>query len=179
MYSKLYTIVVLLLFIIIVSPGQNLVHAQDNALNFNHESYTMVYAEELSVQRAPQSTEASERQQQLQRSREIVDQGLSIAMDGSLRKLGDRWFLTAEHTLHELLFGLDAFVQELGLTLESGKQVRVTGFYHAPDDDPAGIIVVNSLVMDEQTYRFREEDGTPLWRGRGRGTGTGSRVRTP
>lgn len=169
---------ILVLFVTAVVPGLTSVNAQDVADTATLQSQAVLHANLSTTQRAPQSAEPSDRQQ-LQRSRDIVEKGLSVAMDGSLRKMGDRWFLAAEHTLHELLFGLESYVQETGIALESGKQVRLTGFYHAPDDDPAGVIVVNTVIMDGETYRFREDDGSPLWRGRGRGTGTGSRERNP
>jgi hypothetical protein len=57
-----------------------------------------------------------------------------------------------------------AFAQEEGFSVESGDQVRLTGFY---EDGELEVGAIDNLTAGT-SVQMREEGGRPLWAGRGR-----------
>lgn len=73
--------------------------------------------------------------------------------------------VTAEGQSLTVQLGNQNFAANMGLTLQSGDQVTLTGF-----QDPGGSIAVGSLTLDAtgQTFTFRTNNGRPAWAGGGR-----------
>jgi len=71
------------------------------------------------------------------------------------------WYIDTEQGSYMLHLGNHSFVTETGVELADGKQCKVEGFYSGED------IAVISITVDGKTYRFRNQDGTPLWAGSG------------
>jgi len=117
-------------------------------------------------------------QDQPMRSREIIEKGTFVEVTGSLRLMGGEWFLSVDQVLYQLYTAPLEFRMEWDFTMEEHKQVAVTGFYYSQDGDPAGVIAVSTITMDGKEFRFREDDGTPRWRGRGAGTTPGDGTRS-
>ena len=117
-------------------------------------------------------------QDQPMRSREIIDNGTFVEVTGNLRHMGGEWFLAVDQVLHQLYTAPPELRQEWGVPLEEQKHASVTGFFYSPDGDPAGVIAVSTITIDSKQYRFREDDGTPRWRGRGAGTTPGDGTRS-
>lgn len=117
-------------------------------------------------------------QNQPMRSREIVENGTFVEVTGNLRHMGGEWFLSVDQVLHQLYTAPSLYREEWGATMEEHKQATVTGFYYSPEGDPAGVIAVSTITMDGKQFRFREDDGTPRWRGRGAGTTPGDGTRS-
>lgn len=111
------------------------------------------------------------RAQDGQRSREIITSGVQMTLSGSLKPVGGRWFIAVENVLHEIILGHPDYIESEGVSLEEGKEVVVNGYFHAEADEATGVMAVCTLEMDGRKYRFREDDGTPLWGGRGTGAG--------
>jgi len=116
-------------------------------------------------------------QNQPMRSREIVEKGTFVEVTGELRLMAEEWFLSVDQVLHQLHVAPLLYREEWGVTMEEHKEATVTGFFYSPEGDPAGVIAVSTMILDGEKFRFREDDGTPRWRGRGAGTtpGDGSR----
>jgi len=55
-----------------------------------------------------------------------------------------------------------SYVSSLGLELQDGQQVSLTGYY-----DPSGSLAVGqiSLIDSGQTYTLRDDSGRPMWAG--------------
>jgi len=117
-------------------------------------------------------------QDQPMRSREIIEKGTFVEITGSLRHMGGEWFLAADQVLHQLYTAPPELREEWGVPMEANKQATVTGFFYSPEGDPAGVIAVSTIAMDGKEFRFREDDGTPRWRGRGAGTTPGDGTRS-
>ncbi len=107
--------------------------------------------------------------QQPMRSRQIIEEGTMVEVTGMLRKMGGGWFIAVDQALHQLYTAPADFKEQSGISLKEGEQAVVTGFYHAEEGEVTGIIAVSTITTDGKEYRFREDDGTPMWRGRGSG----------
>jgi len=57
------------------------------------------------------------------------------------------------------------------LKLKKGKTVEVTGSYFLQGDDH--IIMTQTIEYEKKSYRFRDDFGFPLWRGKGKMKGRG------
>lgn len=117
-------------------------------------------------------------QDQPMRSREIVEKGTFVEVTGNLRQMGGEWFLSVDQVLHQLYTAPLLYREEWGVTMEEHKEATVTGFYYSPDGDPAGVIAVSTITLDGKEFRFRDDEGTPRWRGRGAGTTPGDGTRS-
>ena len=117
-------------------------------------------------------------QDQPMRSREIVENGTFVEVTGNLRQMGGEWFLAVDQVLHQLYTAPLLYREEWGVTMEEHKEATVTGFFYSPDGDPAGVIAVSTITLDGKEFRFRDDEGTPRWRGRGAGTTPGDGTRS-
>ena len=103
------------------------------------------------------------------RSRKIIEEGIQVEVEGMLRKMGGGWYIAVDQVLHQMLMAPDDFRQKTGFSPQEGKQAKVTGFFYAEEGEMTGNIAISTITVDGKEYRFREDDGTPLWRGRGSG----------
>ncbi len=110
--------------------------------------------------------------QQVQ-SRDVVESGMMVTVTGNLKKVGGEWYLVVENIMYEILMGREEFVKKVGIPLEEDKEVAINGFFHAEGDELTGTIVPATIELDGEVYRFREDNGTPIWRGQGGGPGGG------
>jgi len=117
-------------------------------------------------------------QDQPMRSREIIDKGTFVEATGNLRHMGGEWFLAVDQVLHQLYTAPPELRKEWDVPMEEQKQATVTGFFYSPDGGPAGVIAVSTITLNGKEFWFREDDGTPRWRGRGAGTTPGDGTRS-
>ncbi len=101
------------------------------------------------------------------RGRDIVKLGELIVLQGTLVPRRGEWFLRSGETEYELHMGNHEYRKKIGIDLETGKTAAVTGFIHGKD------VAVTTILLDGKLYRFREDDGKPLWAGMAGGTGSG------
>jgi len=80
---------------------------------------------------------------------------------GTLVSDGTEWYLETDQGTTPIHLGNSAFVESTGLALEDGDAVELEGIV---EED--GIAVVTLTVRGEE-FRFRGEDGRPLWAGQG------------
>ena len=107
------------------------------------------------------------------KGRDFVRLGEPGSVEGSLKRARGEWFLVAGNETYELHLGDHAHRAATGINLEEGKHAEVTGFIYAREGRDEVDIAVCTILLDGTEYRFREDDGTPLWRGSGAGLGPG------
>lgn len=103
------------------------------------------------------------------RSRRIIDEGVWITAEGTVRKMGGGWFIAVENVLHQLYLAPETYKIEKGFDIEEGAPAMIQGYFLSEEDEVTGVIAVCTIFLDGKEYRFREDDGTPMWRGRGSG----------
>ncbi len=113
------------------------------------------------------------------RGRDFVVLGKPAELAGTLLTEFGEWFLAVNGIIHELHLGDHAHRADTGIKLEEGKPAEVTGFLYAREGDDTVDVAVCVISLDGEEYRFREDDGTPLWRGRGSGPGRQQRAESP
>lgn len=89
--------------------------------------------------------------------RDFVELGELATIEGILLTEDGEWFLQTEDDLYEVHLGDHDYREEMGIHLVPGDRATIYGYLY--DDDMA----VVSLTIDEETYYFRTEQGTPLW----------------
>ncbi len=94
--------------------------------------------------------------------KDFVRLGKMGTLTGNLMEDNEEWYLKTQNgTIHDLHFGNHDHRAKTGIKLKVGKQATVTGFIYEDN------LTVCTINIDGQTYRFREDDGTPLWAGGG------------
>ena len=95
--------------------------------------------------------------------RDYVSMGKLGALSGTLFEKDGEWFLRSINSTYELHIGNHTYRDETGINLKADKQVDITGFIY---EDNVSVCVIN---IDNKEYRFRTDDGSPMWAGRGNG----------
>ncbi|GEM_PF-1873886 len=91
----------------------------------------------------------------------LAEQGLLETRSGTLAYRSGEWYLESEEGSYLLHFGNKVYLEETGIDLAEGETCTVRGFFL--EDEGA----VMEATMRGDTYRFRADDGMPLWAGRG------------
>ena len=108
--------------------------------------------------------------QQPMRSRQIIEEGTRVEVAGMLKRMAtDGWYFAVDQVLHQIYFAPSDFLENADVPLKEGKEAIINGYFLAEEGEMTGIIAVNTIMIDGKEFRFREDDGTPLWRGRGSG----------
>jgi len=102
-----------------------------------------------------------------------VQLGELDTVTGILKTEFGEWFLSSNDVTYEIHMGDHDHRKEIGINLEEGKKVTAAGFFYQQEDMENVDIAVTALTIDGEEYRFREDDGTPLWRGQGLESGQG------
>lgn len=105
------------------------------------------------------------------RGRDLVRLGIRETVTGTLASMEGEWFLESEDGVYELHFGDHRHRAETGVVLEEGIEATVFGFILEDAPGDYSDLAVCSMVINGEVFRFREDDGTPLWRGQGGGGG--------
>lgn len=93
-----------------------------------------------------------------------------LTLNGSVIELtGDELTVQTEEGSFAVHLGPEWYWESEGITLQSGDQVDVAGFYEG--DAFEGVEIKN--LTTQETVTLRDETGRPLWAGRGKG-GRGS-----
>ncbi len=109
------------------------------------------------------------------KGRDFVERGELTTVRGTLRLQRGEWYLDSGNILHELHFGDLEYRAKTGIRLQQGEPATVRGFLYAQEGADILDIAVCAVAMDGEIYRFRNDDGSPLWRGQSSGTGEGDR----
>ncbi len=102
------------------------------------------------------------------RGRDFVRLGELGSVSGTLKMDKGEWFLLTDDNIYEIHLGDHEHREKTGIKLEEGKVAEVTGFIYAQEDAAYIDIAVCTIKLNDNKYRFREDDGTPLWQGRRR-----------
>lgn len=108
------------------------------------------------------------------RGRDFVRMGEFIEITGTLKPERGEWFLIAGDGVYEIHLGDHSHRASTGITLEEGKKASVRGYVYKREGAGETDIAVCSVLIDGKEYRFREDDGTPLWKGQSAGRGHGT-----
>jgi hypothetical protein len=109
--------------------------------------------------------------------RGVVEAGELLSLVGRLESRDSVWTLNQEGSRRVLHLGNARYVESTGIHLRDGAEVEVRGFADGRE------VAVVSIAIDGQDFRFRSDDGVPLWAGQGRrtagggGNGAGARGR--
>ncbi len=98
--------------------------------------------------------------------RDIVERGAKVSLSGILIDEGGEWSLKVAERIYAVHLGNYQVLYPEGLALADGLRASVSGFLVGED------LSAVSLSVDGADYRFRGEDGTPLWAGRGKNAGS-------
>ncbi len=109
------------------------------------------------------------------KGRDFVRLGERGTVEGILRPMRGEWFLAAYDAVYELHLGDHGHRAATDINLEEGKHAEVTGFIYAREGGDEADIAVCTILLGGKEYRFRDDDGAPLWRGSGSGDGPGRR----
>ena len=93
--------------------------------------------------------------------RSLAVQGTLETMSGTLTYQSGEWYLESGEESYLLHFGNKVYLEETGIELAEGGECTVRGFISGDEG------AVMEVTMQGETYRFRAEDGMPLWAGRG------------
>jgi hypothetical protein len=93
--------------------------------------------------------------------RDFVSMGKLGALSGTLQEQDGEWYLRSNNESYALHIGNHTYRAETGIQLKNDVSVDVTGFIYEKD------VSVSSIKMDNKEYRFRTDDGKPMWAGRG------------
>jgi len=104
----------------------------------------------------------------------FVERGELTTVRGTLRLQRGEWYLDSDDILHELHFGDQEYRARTGIRLQQGEPATVRGFLYAQEGADILDIAVCAVAMDGESYRFRNDDGSPLWRGQSSETGEGA-----
>jgi hypothetical protein len=102
------------------------------------------------------------------RGKDFVELGDFGTRTGKLKSEKGEWFLEVADRIYEIHLGDHTHRKNIGIQLNEGKEVTVTGFIYRQANSKMIDIAVCTILDSEKEYRFREDDGTPLWRGSGR-----------
>jgi hypothetical protein len=110
------------------------------------------------------------------RMRKNDDLGTAATVKGSLVSLDTEWYLKSGGSTYELHFGNRRYLESTGMVPLEGASCTVQGFLYGHE------LVVSEIEMEGKTFRFRDEEGIPLWAERrsgayGRGTRLGAQSR--
>ena len=94
--------------------------------------------------------------------RKLVENGSSVTLTGVLKFEAQEWYVVNEANQYQLHFGNSEYLRGTGIELKEGEEITVTGFSSGFD------VAVKEARIGGDTYRFRDEDGRPLWSGRTR-----------
>ena len=93
--------------------------------------------------------------------KDFVKLGKLGTVSGSLLEQADEWYVKVQNVVYVIHMGNHDFRSKTDIPLENGKNAIVTGFIHGKD------IAVCTITIDHKKYRFRDDDGAPLWAGNG------------
>lgn len=105
------------------------------------------------------------------KGRDFVRLGKMETLTGTLKRMRGEWFLTVKDVDHELHLGDHEHRAKTGIALEVGKTATVKGFVYKQEKSEQVDVAVCTITLDGKEYRFRNDDGSPLWRGRSAGQG--------
>ncbi len=109
------------------------------------------------------------------RGRDFVRLGEPGKVRGVLYTERGEWFLSADGKEYELHFGDHGHRESTGIQLMEGAAAEAAGFMYGSVEAGAVDLAVCTVIIGGDEFRFREDDGTPLWRGGGSGGGPGRR----
>lgn len=107
------------------------------------------------------------------RGRDFVRLGELKTLSGQLKPVHGEWYLVVDGVDHELHLGDHEHRAKTGIRLEKGKAAVVRGFVYRQEKVRYVDVAVCNITLDGREYRFRNDDGSPLWRGRSAGDGAG------
>lgn len=107
------------------------------------------------------------------KGRDFVRLGEFKALKGTLQRVRGEWILMVDGASYELHLGDHDHRVATGIRLEPEKIAEVTGFVYAQEGAEDIDVALCTVTLDGTEYRFRQDDGTPLWRGRSGGQGAG------
>jgi hypothetical protein len=102
------------------------------------------------------------------RMRKTDDLGIAATVQGSLVSLDAEWYLESGGSTYELHFGNRRYLESTGMVPLEGASCTVQGFLDGRE------LVVSEIEMAGKTFRFRDEEGIPLWAERRNGERGGS-----
>jgi hypothetical protein len=101
----------------------------------------------------------------------VVEQGTQGVLEGVLVLNGTEWELRTPQALFEIHLGQLGHDGTSISGLEDGAAASVTGYIYGAHISPI------TLEADGTEYRFRDEDGSPLWAGTRQGQNVKNEVR--
>ncbi len=101
------------------------------------------------------------------RGRDFVRLGEIDTFSGIVTEIKGEWCLITADAKYELHLGDHNHREKTGIKLSEHAEIKVTGFVYSQEEIEIADIAVCIIIMDGKEYRFRDDDGTPLWQGRG------------
>lgn len=101
------------------------------------------------------------------RGRHFVQLGQFVTVTGTLKTQLGEWFLIENNTIYQIHMGDHKHREKTGIELKEGKKATLTGFLYSQEGYDNLDIAVCTIEIKGRVYRFRKDDGTPLWRGYG------------
>ncbi len=105
--------------------------------------------------------------------RDFVELGKLTTLKGILKSDRNEWLLVSGGSSYEIHLGDHSHRAETGIRLTEGYTAHVKGFLYEQEGKDIGDIAVCSIVIDNVEYRFRDDNGNPLWAGQHGGEGRG------
>lgn len=93
--------------------------------------------------------------------KDFVRLGKQGTISGPLSEQAGEWYVKDKNIVYAIHLGNHEFRAKTGIQLKNGKNAIVMGFIYGKD------IAVCTITIDNKKYRFRNEDGSPLWAGSG------------
>lgn len=95
------------------------------------------------------------------RGRDVAEKGKIDSVKGTLELNDGEWYVKASGDKYLIHIGPDFYRDEIKLQLKSGKAVIVTGYMYQKSIAP------QTISYNGKIYRFRDNNGVPMWSGRG------------
>ncbi len=112
------------------------------------------------------------------KGRDFVRLGEYQTLTGDIYPDRGEWFLQVDGAAYELHLGDHTHRERTGIRLEEGKAATVSGYVYSQRGVDFIDLAVCTVQMDGEKYRFRQDDGTPMWWGQGGGDRDGQGLQT-
>ncbi len=110
------------------------------------------------------------------KGRDFVELGEFQTLRGNIYPDRGEWFLQTGDSAYELHLGDHTHRERTGIRLEEGKTATVSGYVYSQRGADFIDLAVCTVQMDGEKYRFRQDDGTPMWWGQGGGDRDGQGI---
>ncbi|MGL1892325.1 MAG: hypothetical protein OCD02_11905 [Spirochaetaceae bacterium] len=100
--------------------------------------------------------------------RELADSGEIKTISGTLNIINGESYIKSSYTLYQLHMGPEEYMEQINYAPDLETLLTVEGFFINEHIAPI------TVILNNKKYNFRDNNGSPMWRGSGQGKGKDS-----